>query len=108
MRSVEAGIEIALELGSSFDIFGTGDMGIGNTTPSSAIVAAVTGEAPAYVTGRGTGIDDSQFQHKVSVVEKILKVNNPDPKNALDLLAKVVGWIRDRRDSRLDSRGSPP
>jgi nicotinate-nucleotide--dimethylbenzimidazole phosphoribosyltransferase len=92
MRSVEAGIEIALELGSSFDVFGTGDMGIGNTTPSSAIVAAVTGASPATVTGRGTGIDDDQFKHKVSVVEKILKVNNPDPKNALDLLAKVGGF----------------
>ncbi len=91
-RSVEAGIEIALELGASFDVFGTGDMGIGNTTPSSAIVAAVTGSAPASVTGRGTGIDDGQFQHKVSVVEKILRVNNPDPKNALDLLAKVGGF----------------
>ena len=92
VRSIEAGIEIALELGASFDIFGTGDMGIGNTTPSSAIVAAVTGASPASVTGRGTGIDDSQFQHKVSVVEKILRVNNPDPKNALDLLAKVGGF----------------
>jgi nicotinate-nucleotide--dimethylbenzimidazole phosphoribosyltransferase len=92
VRSIEAGIEIALELGASFDIFGTGDMGIGNTTPSSAIVAAVTGASPASVTGRGTGIDDSQFQHKVSVIEKILQVNNPDPKNALDLLAKVGGF----------------
>jgi nicotinate-nucleotide--dimethylbenzimidazole phosphoribosyltransferase len=92
VRSVEAGIEVALELGSSFEVFGTGDMGIGNTTPSSAIVAAVTGAAPVSVTGRGTGIDDDQFQHKVSVVEKILKVNNPDPKNAMDLLAKVGGY----------------
>lgn len=92
VRAIEAGIEIALELGASFDIFGTGDMGIGNTTPSSAIVAAVTGASPASVTGRGTGIDDSQFQHKVSVIEKILRVNNPDPKNALDLLAKVGGF----------------
>jgi nicotinate-nucleotide--dimethylbenzimidazole phosphoribosyltransferase len=92
VRSIEAGIEIALELGASFDLFGTGDMGIGNTTPSSAIVAAVTGASPVSVTGRGTGIDDSQFQHKVSVVEKILRVNNPDPKNALDLLAKVGGF----------------
>ncbi len=92
IRSVEAGIELALELGSSFDIFGTGDMGIGNTTPSSAIVAAVTGASPANVTGRGTGIDDDQFRHKISVIEKILKVNSPDPKNALDLLTKVGGF----------------
>src|SRR5208337_4204685 len=92
VRSIEAGIGIALELGASFDLFGTGDMGIGNTTPSSAIVAAATGALPATVTGRGTGIDDDQFSHKVSVVEKILRVNKPDPKNALDLLAKVGGF----------------
>jgi len=92
VRSVEAGIEVARELGASFDLFGTGDMGIGNTTPSSAIVAAVTGVPPARVTGRGTGIDDSQFQKKVSVVEKVLRVNNPDPKDPLDLLAKVGGF----------------
>ncbi len=92
IRSIEAGIELALQLGTSFDIFGTGDMGIGNTTPSSAIVAAVTGASPANVTGRGTGIDDDQFRHKISVIEKILKVNSPDPKDPLNLLAKVGGF----------------
>ena len=83
---------MALELGSSFDLFGTGDMGIGNTTPSSAIVSAITSESPSSVTGRGTGIDDDQFLHKVSVVEKALRVNKPDASDALDVLTKVGGF----------------
>ena len=92
IRSIEAGIELALELGDSFDLLGTGDMGIGNTTPSSAIVAVFTGRPPLEVTGRGTGIDDAQFQHKVSVIERSLSVNQPDPEDALDALAKVGGF----------------
>jgi nicotinate-nucleotide--dimethylbenzimidazole phosphoribosyltransferase len=92
VRSLEAGIEIALDLGSSYDLFGTGEMGIGNTTPSSAIVATLTGESVSSVTGHGTGIDDDQFRHKVSVVEKALRVNEPDKSDALDVLAKVGGF----------------
>lgn len=92
VRSIETGIEVALELGASFDLFGTGDMGIGNTTPSSAIVAALTDAHPATVTGRGTGIDDAQFRHKVDVIEKALRVNQPNPDDALDVLAKVGGF----------------
>jgi nicotinate-nucleotide--dimethylbenzimidazole phosphoribosyltransferase len=92
VRSIEAGIEIALDLGSSYNLFGTGDMGIGNTTPSSAIVATITGTDPAEVTGRGTGIDDGQFQNKVKIIEKILKVNQPNPSDPLDILAKVGGF----------------
>ena len=92
VKSVEAGIDVALELGPSFDLLGTGDMCIGNTTPSAAIIAAITGARPGSVTGRGTGIDDTQFQHKVRVVEKILEVNKPNPADALDVLAKVGGF----------------
>ncbi len=58
VRAVEAGIEVVNELSAAYDVFGTGDMGIANTTPSSAIVAALTGRAAAEVTGRGTGLDD--------------------------------------------------
>lgn len=92
VASVEAGIEIALNLGKTYDIFGTGDMGIGNTTPSSAIIASLTGSAVADVTGRGTGIDDGQFDHKVSVIRKVLDINAPDSSDALDVLAKVGGF----------------
>jgi nicotinate-nucleotide--dimethylbenzimidazole phosphoribosyltransferase len=92
IRSVEAGIEVALGLRETADVLGTGDMGIGNTTPSAATIAAFTGASPERVTGRGTGLDDSQFEHKISVVEKILRVNRPDPSDGLDVLAKVGGF----------------
>ncbi len=92
LRSVEAGIKVAQDLGRSNNLFGVGDMGIGNTTPSSAIVAALTTGSPEEVTGRGTGIEDSQYRHKVAVVEKILQKNNPDPNDAVDVLSKVGGF----------------
>ncbi|MBE0415518.1 MAG: nicotinate-nucleotide--dimethylbenzimidazole phosphoribosyltransferase [Dehalococcoidia bacterium] len=93
ISAVEAGIEIMeREFEKGLDIVGTGDMGIANTTPSSAITAAITGEAVAEVTGRGTGIGDSQLAHKVRVIEETLKVNQPDPNDGLDVLAKVGGF----------------
>ncbi|MDO8473261.1 MAG: nicotinate-nucleotide--dimethylbenzimidazole phosphoribosyltransferase [Dehalococcoidia bacterium] len=91
--SVEAGIRIfEAELEKGLDIVGTGDMGIGNTTPSSAICAAMTGKSAADVTGRGTGVGNEQLNHKVQVVQKALDVNHPEPSNALDVLAKVGGF----------------
>jgi len=92
IQSIETGIEIVeSELSRGMDIVGTGDMGIGNTTPSSAIVAALTGAPVADVTGRGTGIDDEQLAHKVETIERALAVNRPDPADPLDVLAKVGG-----------------
>ncbi len=92
IESVESGIRIAIDLGQETDLFGTGDMGIGNTTPSSAIVSTMTGEEPDLVTGRGTGIDDKQFQGKVETIKKALRVNKVDPSDAMDVLAKVGGF----------------
>ncbi len=93
VTAIEAGIEIvAAEVAKGLDIVGTGDMGIGNTTASSAICAVMTGEPVAEVTGRGTGITDEQLRHKIEVVKKALAVNHPDPKQALDVLAKVGGF----------------
>lgn len=90
--SIEAGIGVAMELGATTDLFGTGDMGIGNTTPSAAIVSALSGKPPMEVTGRGTGIDDAQFNHKVSVIERALTKNNPDKTDGIDILSKVGGF----------------
>ena len=91
-RSVESGIDIAFKLGERIDIFGTGDMGIGNTTPSTAIAAVITGKPIEELTGRGTGLDDEQLVHKQEVIKTILDRNKPDPKNGLDILAKVGGF----------------
>ena len=67
-------------------------MGIGNTTPSTAIAAIITGKPIEELTGRGTGLDDEQFAHKQEVIKEILNRNKPDPKNGLDILAKVGGF----------------
>ncbi|MFB3926053.1 MAG: nicotinate-nucleotide--dimethylbenzimidazole phosphoribosyltransferase [Syntrophales bacterium] len=92
IRCVEAGIEVALELESSTDVFGTGEMGIGNTTPSSAIVSVFSGKPVEEITGRGTGLDDRQLRHKISVIEKSLMLHRPDPEDALKVLASVGGF----------------
>lgn len=93
VRAVMAGAEVVeTELVRGLDILGTGDMGIGNTTPSAAIAAALTGRAPADVVGRGTGVDDAALARKIAVVEQALAINRPDPSDALDVLAKVGGF----------------
>jgi len=92
-RSVEAGIEILeAEASRGLDIVGTGDMGIGNTTASSAITAAFTGCSVEVLTGRGTGLNDEQLHHKVRVIRRALEVNRPDPADPLGVLAGVGGF----------------
>ncbi len=93
VQAVEAGIAVVeTEVAKGLDVVGTGDMGIGNTTPSSAIVAAITGRPVTEVTGRGTGLDDTGLSLKVAVIERALAVNRPNPVDALDVLAKVGGF----------------
>ena len=83
---------VEAELEKGLDILGTGDMGIGNTTPSAAIAAAITGRAAAEIVGRGTGVDDAGLARKVAVVQKALALHRPDPQDGLDVLAKVGGF----------------
>ena len=71
---------------------GTGDMGIGNTTASSAITSVITGKSAEEVTGLGTGITEDQRKHKRQVIRKAIELNRPDPANGLDVLAKVGGF----------------
>jgi len=93
VTAIETGIEVvATEVAKGLDIVGTGDMGIGNTTASSAICAVMTGRPVAEVTGRGTGIADKQLAHKIEVIDRALAVNHPDPEQPLDVLAKVGGF----------------
>ena len=92
--SIEAGIEIinTLKKEGPVDILGTGDMGIGNTTPSTAIIAAFSGLGVELLASRGTGIDDNGLQKKILTIEKGLKLHNPDPNDPIDVLAKVGGF----------------
>jgi len=73
------------------NLVGTGEMGIGNTTAASAIAAVLTGKPAAEVSGEGAGLDDAGLRHKVRVIEHSLRVNRPDPSDALDVLSKVGG-----------------
>ncbi|MBU4311808.1 MAG: nicotinate-nucleotide--dimethylbenzimidazole phosphoribosyltransferase [Candidatus Omnitrophica bacterium] len=93
VKAIESGIEVfENELKNGIDIVGTGDMGIGNTTPSSAIAAVFTEKPVEAVTGRGAGIDDKGLKNKIEVIKKALHVNKPDPKDTIDVLAKVGGF----------------
>jgi len=93
VQAVETGIElVAGEEDRGLDIIGTGDMGIGNTTASSAICAVMTGKPVAEVTGRGTGLTDEQLQHKIAVIERALNVNQPERTQPMAVLAKVGGF----------------
>ncbi|GAB3943871.1 hypothetical protein GCM10027614_33160 [Micromonospora vulcania] len=90
--AVQTGIRIADELiDAGAGILLTGDMGIGNTTPAAALVAAFTGADPADATGRGTGVDDPTYTRKVAVVRAALARHQPDPANPLGVLAAVGG-----------------
>lgn len=92
VRALESGIDIAKSLAGKYDIVGTGEMGIGNTTPSAAIAAICTGKPVDVVTGRGTGLNDEQLAHKIAVVQKALDINNPKKNDGVDILAKVGGF----------------
>jgi nicotinate-nucleotide--dimethylbenzimidazole phosphoribosyltransferase len=93
LDTLEAGISVVeAQLGQGLDIIGTGDMGIGNTTAASAVGAAITGRPAAELTGTGTGIGQEQLSRKIELVERALKVNQPSPDDAIDILAKVGGF----------------
>src|SRR3989339_453035 len=93
IKSIEAGIELVEEeLKNGIDIIGTGDMGIANTTPSSAITSLICGVAVENVTGRGTGIDDKMLKNKIAAIKKAIALNKPDKKNGIDVLSKIGGF----------------
>jgi nicotinate-nucleotide--dimethylbenzimidazole phosphoribosyltransferase len=93
IQALDVGIEVAeAEIAAGADILATGDMGIGNTTPSSAIVAAITGEPVDRVTGRGTGLDDAHLRHKIRVIEDALALHRPASNDPMDILCKIGGF----------------
>jgi len=92
-EAVQHGIELVegiISIGAH--IVGSGDMGIGNTTPSAAIACALMGESPEKIAGRGTGVDDEGLKRKISAIQRALDVNQPNPKDGLDVLSKVGGF----------------
>ncbi|MDP5275213.1 nicotinate-nucleotide--dimethylbenzimidazole phosphoribosyltransferase [Chengkuizengella axinellae] len=92
LQAVLVGVEVVEELvEKGYKVVATGEMGIGNTTASAAILTALTSLEIEHAVGRGTGINDEMWKHKQNVVKSALEINQPNPKNALDVLAKVGG-----------------
>jgi len=92
-QAVLQGFQLASELfGRGVRLLGTGDMGIGNTTPSAAVGVALTGSSAEQMVGRGTGINDAALRRKREIVQQALAVNRPDPGDGLEVLAKVGGF----------------
>jgi nicotinate-nucleotide--dimethylbenzimidazole phosphoribosyltransferase len=90
-NSITIGIQMATQLRKA-DLIATGDMGIGNTTSSSAIFSVLGGLPVDQVTGRGTGIDDQALAKKITVIQRALDLHNPDPEDPIDILTKVGGF----------------
>ena len=92
-QAVAVGRAVAEELAASTDLFGVGEMGIGNSSPAAAIVTVLSGEAdPAPYVGPGAGLAPERLAHKAAVIRRGIALNRPDPHDALDVLAKVGGF----------------
>ncbi len=90
--AIEVGINKVIELkAKGYDIIATGEMGIGNTTTSSAVTSVFTGTPVEQVTGRGAGLSSEGLERKIAAIKKAVEVNRPDKKDALDVLHKVGG-----------------
>lgn len=93
VAALELGIKAAREeIARGLDLLACGDMGIGNTTPSAAIICAICGTEPRAIAGRGTGVDDAGLERKISAVERGLARHKPDPSDGLAVLQTVGGF----------------
>lgn len=92
LRAIFVGIEAVEQAkADGVDIVGVGEMGIGNTTTSAAVLACLLGAPASAVAGRGGGLTDAAFENKIRVIDDALKLNNPDPEDAIDIVSKVGG-----------------
>ena len=93
VKAIETGIEIVYELNQKgVNLLGTGEMGIGNTTTSSAIAAVLTGKSLKTLVGRGSGLSDEGLDRKLEVIKRAIEVNKPDSSDPLDVLSKLGGF----------------
>jgi len=91
-QSIQSGMEAVKNHAFDSDLICVGDMGIGNTTSSSAIISAITGVDPSDVTGRGTMIDDETLRIKIKIIEKALAKHKPDNNKPIDVLSSIGGF----------------
>ena len=87
-----AGLELAGELAEEFDILAAGEMGIGNTTTSSAVAAALLERPAAEMTGKGAGLSDEGLRRKIEVIDRALARHRPEPGDPVDVISKVGGY----------------
>jgi len=92
IEAIEVGIEMAEnEIKKGVNLIGTGEMGIGNTSPSSAIVSVICGKKPIEVTGMGANLPEDKVIHKAKVIKEAIRRRKPDPEDPIDVLSKVGG-----------------
>lgn len=92
-QSVCTGIDLVQEKAAEgYNLIVTGEMGIGNTTTSSAVFSVLQGLPPEQVTGRGAGLSEAGLQHKIQVISRAVAALQPDPGDVLDVLSKVGGF----------------
>ena len=92
-KCIEIGIEMAEKcIQEDYTLIGIGEMGIANTTPSTAIISVIGGFDPYEITGIGAGLKKELIQHKANVIRQAIKLNNPNPTDAIDVLSKVGGF----------------
>ena len=92
-RAILTGIDTAVEaVGNGYKMIGVGEMGIANTTTSAAVLCALTGVAPEDAAGKGAGLNEEAYKHKIEVIKKAIEINKPDPEDPIGVLAKVGGF----------------
>lgn len=92
IQAIMAGVEVTKDLiDKGYDLFATGEMGIGNTTTSSAICAVMLDQSVEKVTGKGAGLTSEALLHKIEVIKESIALNQPDKNDPLDVLSKVGG-----------------
>ena len=93
IKSLEIGIEVAQNcIKEGYNLIGIGEMGIGNTTPSSAIISTIYNCDPSEVTGVGAGLKKERVAHKANTIRKSIELNKPDSNDGIDVLGKVGGF----------------
>lgn len=91
--AIRTGVDMVGRLSTEgVSIIATGEMGIGNTTTSSAMASVLLGRAPTEITGRGAGLSDKGFERKISVIQRAIEINKPNPQNAFEVLQKLGGF----------------
>ena len=92
MSAIQIGFDSIKELKDKYNVFGLGEMGIGNTTTSSAILSVLSGLSTEEVTGKGAGLDDAAYKHKIEVIKHAIEVNKPKKDDIYDTLSKLGGF----------------